>query len=450
MLPRALLHSDLRETTETMVNMTDHLSTHSVGDLTVGEEVELQITGIAHGGISVARHEGRVVFVSDAIPGETVMARITDAKKKKFARGTVTRVVEPSADRVDHVWAEAAVLRDPDERVGGAEFGHINLDRQRSLKQEVLQDSMLRFGKIEATAPVVAAPGDDERNGLGWRTRVRLHVDEETGLVGPYAERSRRVIAVESLPLANEQVNFSAPLGEFLPGVAAIDVIAPSGDDTRTLFLDAVSGERVGANDRVMELVGDRGFVVRAGGFWQVHREAPVTLFEAVRDTIIGLGDRFDPAAANLDLYGGVGILSAAMIEAGGPRVKVTSVESDSGATDDASENLSDFVGAMAVTGRVDWYLRDIIKNATAVSRERLRHSTVVLDPPRSGAGNFVTKALITIEAKNLVYVACDPVALARDTQTLIAAGYELTSLRAFDLFPHTHHFESIALFQRS
>lgn len=417
--------------------------------LRVGDEVELEITGIAHGGITVARHEGRVVFVSDAIPGEKVVARVTESRKKKFARATTTRVLEASDDRVAHVWDAAALERDPEERVGGAEFGHIRLDRQRELKAEVLADSMRRFGRLEASAPVQAATGDDTVNGLGWRSRVRLHVDEETGIVGPYAARSRRVVPVQHLPLANEQINLISPLGEYIPDAQAIDVVAPSNDDPRTLIVDAETGERIGENDRVFEAVGDRGFVVRAGGFWQVHREAPLTLFESVRDEILALGNRFDPTAMNLDLYGGVGLLGAAMLEAGGSRVRVTSVEADSGATDDAAENLSDFVGAMAVTAKVDTYLRELIKHSTAASRERMRAATVVLDPPRSGAGSLVTKALGALEPRTLIYVACDPVALARDTQALTEAGYALTKLHAFDLFPHTHHFESIAVFER-
>lgn len=425
--------------------MTDRESSLGVGD-----EVELEITGIAHGGITVARHEGRVVFVADAIPGERVIARVTESRKKKFARATATRVIEASPDRVEHVWAEASIDRDPEERVGGAEFGHITLERQRALKGEVLADAMRRFGRVEAEAEVQQAAGDDLLNGLHWRSRVRLHVDEETGIVGPYAARSRRVVPVENLPLANEVINQIAPLGEYIPDAQALDIVAPGADDARTLIVDADTGERIGENDRVFEVVGGRGFVVRAGGFWQVHREAPLTLFEAVRDEVLALGGRFDPGAMNLDLYGGVGLLAAAVLEAGGSRTKITSVEADGGATDDAAENLSDFVGAMAVTGKVDAYLRDLVKHATATSKERMRAATVVLDPPRSGAGSLVTKALAVLEPRNLIYVACDPVALARDTHALMESGYELTKLGAYDLFPHTHHFESIAVFQRS
>ena len=430
--------------------------------LEVGAEIELDVTGIAHGGVSVARHEGRVVFVADAIPGERVRARVTEAKKKSFARAVTVEAVEASEDRRPHVWDAAAIERAPEDRAGGAEFGHIALERQRALKAEVLTDAMQRFGGVEFAAEdgedlaetlaelVEAAPGDDETNGLGYRSRVRLHVDPETGVVGPYAARSRRVIPVDSLPLANDGIAQIAPLGDVMPDVATVDLVAPSADDPRMLLGMIGEKTRAGARDAVQELVEDRGFLVRAGGFWQVHREAPALLFSAVRDAISELIEdgRFDPAAGNLDLYGGAGLLAAAMAEAAGPGVKVTTVEAEEAATDDAAENLAELVGALALTARVDRHLAELLQ-APASVRDRLRRGTVVLDPPRSGAGGAVTGQLVELAPANIVYVACDPVALARDTKTLRESGYELTGLRAFDIFPHTHHFESLAVFER-
>ena len=117
--------------------------------LAVGDEIELEITGIAHGGVTVARHEGRVVFVADAIPGERVVARVSDDRKSSFWRAETVEVLEASPDRVEHIWREAAIDREPGTRAGGAEFGHIALPRQRALKTEVLIDSLRRFGKIE-------------------------------------------------------------------------------------------------------------------------------------------------------------------------------------------------------------------------------------------------------------------------------------------------------------
>lgn len=429
--------------------------------LSIGDLVELDVTGIAHGGISVARHHGRVVFVTDAIPGERVRALVTDAKKKSFARATTVEVLEASPHRRDHVWAEASLGRAPEDRVGGAEFGHIALEHQRALKAQVLTDAMKRFGELDLaemgfdladpeSGRVEAAPGDDESNGLGYRSRVRLHVDESTGVVGPYAARSRRVIDVSSLPLANDEVEQIAPLGDVMNGVETVDLVAPSGDDPRMLLRLAGEKTRSGENDRVGELVEDRGFIVRAGGFWQVHREAPALLFSAVRDAVGVLlsQGRFETGAANLDLYGGAGLLAAAMLEAAGPSLKVTTVEAEAGATEDAGENLADFVGALAITARVDRHLGELLAAAAPV-RDRIRRGTVVLDPPRSGAGGDVMRQLTELAPANVIYVACDPVALARDTKTLCQAGYELSSLRAFDIFPHTHHFETVAVFQR-
>lgn len=436
--------------------------------LQLGDLIELDVTGVAHGGVCVARHDGRVVFVADAIPGERIRARVTEARKKSFARAATVEVLEASPDRRPNIWAEAALERDPEERAGGAEFGHIALPRQRSLKAEVLADALRRFGGLDdqeiarlagagadsasgAAITVEAAPGDDEAGGLGWRTRVRLHVDPETGAVGPYAARSRRVVPVATLPLAVESIGHIAPLDERMPDVESIDLLAPSADDPRMLLAYTGERERAGAEDRVREAVGGREFLVRAGGFWQVHREAPRVLFEAVRDAILSLidADRFDPAAANLDLYGGAGLLAAAMAEAAGPGLKVATVEADPGATDDAAENLAGFVGALALTARVDRHLAELLR-APAPVRERLRRATVVLDPPRSGAGGEVCAQLGELAPANLVYVACDPVALARDTATLRGLGYEPASLRAFDLFPHTHHLEALAVFVRS
>jgi len=401
-----------------------------------------------------------VVFVADAIPGERVLARVTEARKKSFARASAIRVIDASEDRRPHIWPEASIDRDPDDRAGGAEFGHIALERQRALKAEVLVDSLRRFGGLDDDAisaatggtgvVVEAAPGDDETNGLGWRTRMRLHVDEESGRVGPYAARSRRVILVEALPLGNEQIGHLAPLDEQMPDLETVDLIAPSADDPRMLLGYPGERARAGENDRVRESVGGREFLVRAGGFWQVHREAPYVLFEAVRDAVTDLidADRFDGSASNLDLYGGAGLLAAAVAEAAGPSLKITTVEADSGATDDAAENLAELVGALAVTSRVDRYLADLTRAAAPV-RQRLRRATVVLDPPRSGAGGEVCAQLGELQPRNLIYVACDPVALARDTKTLGSLGYELTTLRAFDLFPHTHHLEALAVFTR-
>ena len=142
-------------------------------------------------------------------------------------------------------------------------------------------------------------------------------------------------------------------------------------------------------------------------------------------------------------------MLAAALGDAGGSGTKVTSIESDARATEHAGENLADWIGARAETSRVDHYLTRVLAEATPVERARLRRGTVVLDPPRSGAGAEVVRSLARVQPEAVVYVACDPVALARDVATFAAEGYALRSITAYDLFPNSHHVEAVAVLSR-
>jgi len=425
-----------------------------LASLAQGPVVELDVTGIAHGGLGVARDaDGRVVFVADAIPGERVVAALTE-ERKSFARAVALEVLVASPDRRPHVWAEAAIDRDPADRVGGAEFGHIALARQRSLKSEVLLDALGRFGGLDDRVLSEAAgraggttdslvqpvPGDDAAGGLGWRTRVRLSVGAD-GRPGQYAARSHRVVPVAALPLAAPRVE-SVLAQEFAPG-EPVTVIAHD-DELRLVIGDqkpSVLHERVGA----------RTFRVDDTGFWQVHRAAPEVLVAAVRAAVDP--ERFDPEAHNLDLYGGVGLLASALGDLGGPSTRVETVESDARASAHAGDNLADLQNAIATVGRVDRWLRGAgpsTRSARSGNGEAgYAGATIVLDPPRSGAGIEVARAIAGLGAAQLVYVACDPVALARDTKTLQASGYRLSRLAAYDLFPHTHHLEAVATFLR-
>jgi tRNA/tmRNA/rRNA uracil-C5-methylase (TrmA/RlmC/RlmD family) len=394
----------------------------------LGTELDLEVTNVAHGGISVARHDGRVIFVSDAIPGETVRARVTEASKKSFWRADTVSVISPSEFRQPHVWSAASIDRDPRDRPGGAEFGHIRIDHQRELKRQVLVDSLKRMAGIEWDVAVEALPGNED--GTGWRTRVRLQVDAD-GRPGPFAARSHRVIGVTDLPLATAAVQEAAPLGQRFPGEEHIDVLEPSSGGARLI---------VGRQKPtiIREIVGGREFRVDNAGFWQVHRAAAETLTFAVQDAIDDV--LFDPRAKNLDLYGGVGLLAAAVGDRFGSTTRITSVESDPRATEHAGHNLTDWLGARAVTARVERWIAQL-----ASSGERLAAATVVLDPPRAGAGKEVVAALATLQPDQIIYVACDPVALARDVGLFAERGYELAGIRAFDLFPNTHHVEAVA-----
>ena len=407
-----------------------------------GRSIEVDVTNIAHGGVGVARHDGRVVFVADAIPGERVVARVTEDSKKSFWRAETVSVVTASEFRQPHVWTAASIDRDPAERAGGAEFGHIRLEHQRELKRQVLAESLQRMAKVTSDVQVEPLPGDDERGGTGWRTRVRLHVDD-SGRAGPFAARSHRVIPVTELPLATDELSAAAPLDQDFTGSDHVDVLAPSTGGVRLI----IGGKNAQKRTTITEIVGEREFRLADSGFWQVHRSAAQALTKAVQDAVDPA--RFDPAAHNLDLYGGVGLFAAAVADRFGPTTKITTVESDAIATDYAADNLAEWIGARSETARVERWVRDLAASASASERSRLARATIVLDPPRSGAGRDVVASIAALAPAQVVYVACDPVAFARDVEFFAGHGYTLTALRAFDLFPNTHHVEAVGTLSR-
>ena len=422
------------------------------------DDVELEITNVAHGGVFVARFDGRVVFVPDTMPGERIRARITDTTHDRFWRAETLSVIDAAPERQAHLWPAASVERPPSKRAGGAEFGHIRLDHQRELKRRVIVDALARMAKIDRDVTVEAAGAavegvePESPDGSGWRTRVRLQVAPD-GTFGPFASRSHHVVEVDDLPLATERVGESAPFGQRFAGAESIDVVATTGGSAHVLVNDApVKRGRRTIRPRhrpmpVRERVGDREFQLDARGFWQVHRLAAVTLTEAVQSAVDEA--LFDPRAANLDLYGGVGLLAAAIGDRFGSTVRITSVEGDETATDHAAENLAEWIGANAVTERVERFVTGLAAEASPAERSRFRAATVILDPPRSGAGRAVVDAIAELSPAQVVYVACDPIALARDLATFAGHGYELGSLRAFDLFPNTHHVEAVAMLSR-
>ncbi|MGN6217873.1 MAG: class I SAM-dependent RNA methyltransferase [Microbacterium sp.] len=446
-----------------------------------GDVIDLEITDVAHGGVFVARHGGRVVFVPDAIPGETVRVRLTDTAKQSFWRGETLEVLDASPHRQPHVWRQADVDVEPENRPGGADFGHIELSHQRELKARVLADALQRFGgvespavAVEAAAPLVSASGetlaDETDDGTGWRTRLSLHVDAE-GRIGPFAARSHRVITDLDFPLATEQIERAAI--ELRGGEAGrIDLVQPADGRVRVLprpERKTAAGRR-GRGGRpsargpesevVLERVSGRDFRVDAGGFWQVHRLAAHTLTGTVSSALQGIrpdgpirrdgGVWIDPDAWHLDLYGGVGLFAATLGDLGGPTTRVTSVESDARATEHAGENLAEWVGARAETARVDRWLARLADEASASERERLSRGVVLLDPPRAGAGRQVVEHITGLSPETVVYVACDPVALARDVATFRAGGYDLARVDALDLFPNSHHLEAVAVLTRT
>lgn len=391
----------------------------------LNREIELEIEKVAHGGIFVARHQGRVVFVSHTAPGEKVRAKVFEDKGGSFCRAETFEVLTPSPKRVTHIWKEADRLG-----AGGAEFGHLALEHQRQLKTDVLEESLSRMAGINKRVQVMPVPGDDLTKGLGYRTRIQLHVSDE-GVAGPYQERTHNVVPVKTLPLAVAEIN---ELGVHLKNWQDVKRIEISTASTGGIqwFID----KKMKGDKRLTERALGRSFRISTGGFWQVHRGAA----ELLASEIVELSEGLEPDANNLDLYGGVGLFSGALATKYGKKLNITTVESSKVATSDASANLVDLSKHKAVAAPVEGFLKLQIKQGLD-----LAGATVILDPPRAGAGKTVVDQLAFLKPKKIIYVACDPVSLARDLKTFSVSGYRIVDIRAFDLFPHTHHFETLA-----
>ncbi|KQT89194.1 hypothetical protein ASG49_15425 [Marmoricola sp. Leaf446] len=375
----------------------------------VGDRLELVAGPIAHGGHVVARtgESGLVVFVRHALPGERVLAEVTE-DDGRFLRADAVEVLDASPDRVEPPCPYAGP-----GACGGCDLQHVALPAQRRLKADVVSEQLSRLAGVEREVVVEPVGRDD---GLRWRSRMQ-YVALPEDQVGLRAHRSHDVVAVEDCLIQSPE---------------AVVTVSTTADDRR-----AGAGSRSGppaatVTETVTTYAGTRTFEVAADGFWQPHVEAPRLLVETVLElAALRLGERV------LDLYAGVGLFAAYLGQEVGPEGSVVAVEGDGAASRLSRRNLADVPAASVVTGRVDRALHHGVGPA----------DVVVLDPPRVGAKRQVVRHITALTPRAVVYVACDPAALARDVGYFAEQGYRLETLRAFDLFPMTHHVECVALF---
>ena len=411
----------------------------------------------------MARHQGRVVFVRHALPGEVVLARLTDAgEQRRFWRADAVEVLTPSPDRVEPRCPVAGP-----GGCGGCDWQHADLAAQRRGKAAVVAELLQRLGGVDpgTAAQVVVEPVPGDEQGLGWRTRVRFAVDGE-GRVGFRRHRSHEVVPVRGCPIAHPRINeLGVPRWRW-PGTAAVEVVAPAGGTDRLVVvepvgrrgdvdvpaLDGVTATARRDPDGLRRLRG-RGWVeesvlvdgrpvpfrVTGSGFWQVHPGAAKVLLDAV---LAAADPR--PGERAIDLYSGVGLFAAGLAERVGPTGQVIAVEADRRAVGDARRSLHDRPQVRLEHGTVQAMLRRLGGTPGAPGTGPAA-DVVVLDPPRAGAGRVVIEQIAGLRPRVVVYVACDPAALARDVAIARAAGYRLAGLRAFDAFPMTHHVECVA-----
>lgn len=449
---------------------------------------------VAHGGHCVARHEGRVIFVRHAIPGEIVEISLTEHDADaKFWRADVTNVVQASPERVAHFWPEADSLRAAARHaapVGGAEFGHISRNGQLELKTAVVREQLARLGGLSeeridallgAGVEDVDTQGTPEQlAGLGWRTRVGFAVTP-SGKLGMHAHRSRTVLPINEMPLAMPAINELRLWELDFTGMDRVEVAAPA-NGSGVLVLLAPDGrlsekaagaavkriarslaglatppnvarwnpensavEAINGRSWVRETTEDHEFRVTGDGFWQIHRRAPKVLTDAALGYLLQ-GGYLNDGANVADLYAGAGLFTAPLADAVGSDGSVLSVEGSTGTSRDARKNLHAAQQVEIAQGRVEKILGTASRSSQTAGGQRHSFDAVVLDPPRAGAGKAVVRALAATAPSAIAYVSCDPAAFARDVKYFANVGWQVEQLRAFDLYPHTHHVETVAL----
>ena len=423
--------------------------------LNVGQQLELDIEKPAAGGRMIARHEGQIVLVLGAIPGERVRARVEKADRQLAFASTVD-VVTPSSDR-----------REPyvDPLCGGCLYAHISYRRQLRVKADVIVDAFVRLGRF--AAPSVEVQASPEH---GYRMRGRLYVHD--GRAGFYREGSHSLCDAGSTRLLTDEAVASATrAAEALLqrglGVKSVEVSENLAGSERALHVEAPSsgrleGSALAALTRSHGLTGctvrtadgliaaldpavsdplealtsgraKRGVLRRsAQSFFQANRFLLPSLVTAVMDAVPGEGEV-------LDLYAGVGLFSVAL--AGVGRTQITAVEGDRSGSADLVENTAQFSGAITA-------VRDSVESYLTAARS-VRARTVIVDPPRTGISRAAMGMVASHGADRIIYVSCDPATMARDARRLVDAGYALESMRAFDLFPNTPHVETLAVFAR-
>jgi tRNA/tmRNA/rRNA uracil-C5-methylase (TrmA/RlmC/RlmD family) len=388
----------------------------------------VRVDRVAHGGSVVGRHEGRVVFVRHALPGERVVARVTEgAEGDRFLRADAVAVLEAAPDRVQPPCPFAGP-----GRCGGCDFQHVTVPAQRTLKAAVVAEQLARLAGLRVDVVVEAVPGDVE--GLDWRTRMQWAVAAD-GTPGLRRHRSHEVVPVDDCRIAHPDLPDVA--GSRWPEASAVEAIV-SGAGERLRLVRSTDGTTFADGSLLLhERAAGRDWRTTGSGFWQVHPGAADALVAAV---LGGLAPR--PGERAVDLYAGVGLFSAALGAAVGAKGRVLSVEGDATATEDAVVNLADLPQARVLAASVE--------RALAGGELGDRADLVVLDPPRSGARRPVVEGVVGLGPRAVAYVACDPAALARDVATFAEHGYTLAGLRAFDIFPMTSHVECVALLVKS
>jgi tRNA/tmRNA/rRNA uracil-C5-methylase (TrmA/RlmC/RlmD family) len=373
--------------------------------MNVGDEITITPTELVAGGAAIARVDGFPIFATNVYPGDVAVVRLLEVKKG-FAHADLVRIIEPSALR-------RAMPCPVANECGGCDWTALRLDKQLEAKQRILTESLRRIGKIDPASlpPIAVHPSP-----LNYRLRSRLHRDGDK--VGFYAMRTNDVVP---LPRECEVVGLQTR------------------EHPREGETWEVDGKLIAEGEFVID-----GYHVTTEAFFQVNRHLLRTMRELVTKLAARVnadGNRSDtrlptPGSRNtaIDLYSGVGFFTRPLAEI---FEHVTAVEGGEAAHECAKRNVP--ANVSLVNAPVEWWVNRMP-----------RADFVFLDPPRSGARRNVIDAIAERTNAMVCFLACDPVTFARDASRLIASGWRLASLDLLDLFPNTHHVETLASFERA
>ncbi len=378
--------------------------------LQVGQRIELDIATVAFGGDGIGRVEGFVVFVPFVIEGERVEAEIVEVKKR-YAIADLVRVITPSQHRVEPrcpYYAQCA----------GCQYQHVDYSHQLELKRRQLRDIFQRIGGI-ADPPIEPVAGSLRE--YGYRNKIVVH---GPGKPGFWTVRGRSIIPIEQCPIAREEI--SKKLTEPLAVDKHLTIRCNSGGHVWTFTEPA-------PDEQIEETVLGRTLRVPLGSFFQVNQAVIELALEHVREVFRASGCKIV-----VDTYCGVGLFALMLADLA---QHVYGIEEDARAIKAGNENAQ----RLGLKG-YDFYAGKTERLLFYTLRQcKLDETCLILDPPRSGCGKPVLKALRQQKPKKLIYVSCAPPMLARDVKELVAAGYKLERVTPFDMFPQTQHCEAVA-----
>ena len=385
----------------------------------VDDVLEVDIKKIVPGGYGLAFAENLTVFVVLAVMGDKLQVRLSEIKGKT-AFAEIETIIEPGPKRIQPPCQYVG-------RCGGCDFQQMSYDAQLEAKVGIILDNLHRIGKIEYENEISVIPSPKE---FGYRLRAQWHIDGKHHEIGYYQRDSRNLVSIEHCPILVPELDAELQRlrsdfdwTSFWPEKGAIDAACGDGGQLSVYSADADLGDA----EITFSAAGEK-YTFAAHAFFQGNRDLVDTLIATA------LGDVSGGHA--LDLYSGVGLFTLPLARR---FAKVTSVEDYGPAVEFAKKNIGN-----AGLSNVELVNMPVGRYLTELSTSDL--DFVLLDPPRSGTEKKTVLDLITLRPRTVSYVSCDASVLARDLRRFLDGGYAIESITAIDLFPQTHHVETVAI----